>query len=145
MRIAIGNDHAGVDMKIKLVEHIKSKYAYDMLNIGTDTEDSVDFPVYGNKVGSLVASGVVDKGIVICGTGIGISIAANKVKGIRASLCKDEYTAEMARKHNDANVLALGARTTEVSDAIRILDVWLTTDFEGGRHQRRIDLIESLA
>ena len=142
MIIAIGNDHAGVEMKQKIAKHISEKYGYEVLNVGTDTEDSVDYPFYGRKVATLVAEKKADKGIVICGTGIGISIAANKVKDIRASLCKDEYTAEMTRRHNDANVLALGARTTSVDDGIKIVDVWLTTEFEGGRHQRRVEMIE---
>ncbi len=142
MKIAIGNDHAGVEMKNMLVKFIEDKFGYEVINIGTDTEDSVDYPLYGRKVAQLVASKEADKGIVICGTGIGISIAANKVKGVRAALCKDVYTAEMTRKHNDANVLALGARTTSLDEAIDIANVWLTTDFEGGRHQRRVEMIE---
>lgn len=142
MIIAIGNDHAGVEMKQALSTYITEKIGHEILNIGTDTEDSVDYPYFGRKVAQLVADGKADKGIVICGTGIGISISANKVKGIRASLCKDEYTAEMTRKHNDANVLALGARVTSIDDSIKIVEVWLTTAFEGGRHQRRVELIE---
>ncbi len=142
MKIAIGNDHAGVEMKNELSKHIIKKYGYEIINIGTDTEESVDYPLYGRKVGQLVADKKADKGIVICGTGIGVSIAANKVKGIRAALCNDEYTAEMTRKHNDSNVLALGARTTSLDLAIKIADVWLTTEFEGGRHQRRVEMLE---
>ncbi len=142
MKIAIGNDHAGVEMKKSLMTYLADKYGHEFLNIGTDTEDSVDYPVIGRQVAGLVADGSAVKGIIICGTGIGISMAANKVKGIRAALCTTEFDAEMASKHNDANVLSLGARTTSIEDAIKIADVWITTDFEGGRHQRRVDLIE---
>lgn len=142
MKIAIGNDHAGVEMKKMLSKHIIEKYGYEVINIGTDTDQSVDYPLYGRKVAQLVADNKADKGIVICGTGIGMSISANKVVGIRAALCKDAYTAEMTRKHNDSNVLALGARTNSLKEAIKIADVWLTTEFEGGRHQRRVEMLE---
>jgi ribose 5-phosphate isomerase B len=142
MKIAIGNDHAGVEMKQLLASHIINKYGYEVINVGTDTVESVDYPVYGRKVAQLVADKKANKGIVICGTGIGMSISANKVKGIRAALCKDQDAAEMTRKHNDSNVLALGARTTSLAEAIKIADVWLTTEFEGGRHQRRVEMLE---
>ncbi len=142
MKIAIGNDHAGVEMKQLLSSHIINKYGYQVINVGTDTVESVDYPVYGRKVAQLVADNKANKGIVICGTGIGMSISANKVKGIRAALCKDQDAAEMTRKHNDSNVLALGARTTSLDEAIKIADVWLTTEFEGGRHQRRVEMLE---
>lgn len=142
MKIAIGNDHAGVEMKQLLSSHIINKYGYQVINVGTDTVESVDYPVYGRKVAQLVAANKANKGIVICGTGIGMSISANKVKGIRAALCKDQDAAEMTRKHNDSNVLALGARTTSLDEAIKIADVWLTTEFEGGRHQRRVEMLE---
>ncbi|MEI7942550.1 MAG: ribose 5-phosphate isomerase B [Candidatus Riflemargulisbacteria bacterium] len=143
MKIAIGNDHTGVEMKQLLVSHIINKYGYEVINVGTDTAESVDYPVYGRKVAQLVADNKANKGIVICGTGIGMSISANKVKGIRAALCKDQEAAEMTRKHNDSNVLALGARTTSLDEAIKIADVWLTTEFEGGRHQRRVEMLEN--
>jgi ribose 5-phosphate isomerase B len=142
MKIAIGNDHAGVEMKQLLASHIINKYGYEVINVGTDTVESVDYPVYGRKVAQLVADKKANKGIVICGTGIGMSISANKVKGIRAALCKDQDAAEMTRKHNDSNVLALGARTISLDEAIKIADVWLTTEFEGGRHQRRVEMLE---
>ena len=117
-------------------------YAYK--DFGTYTADSCDYPVYGEAVARAVASGEYERGIIICGTGIGISISANKVKGIRAALCGDCYSAEMTRRHNDANVLALGARVLGPGLALKIVDTFLTTDFEGGRHARRIAKIHEI-
>jgi len=120
--------------------HLREK-GLELKDFGTYTEESCDYPVYGEAVARAVADGACAQGIVICGTGIGISIAANKVKGIRAALCGDCYSAEMARLHNDANVLALGARVLGSGLALKIVDTFLATDFEGGRHARRVDLI----
>ena len=139
MRIAIGCDHAGIDYKEAIKLHLLTSIQSEIIDVGTYSTESVDYPDYGKKVGELVANGEADQGIVICGTGIGISIAANKVKGIRAALCYDIYTATMARQHNDANVLALGARTTPLDLAYAIVDIFLSTAFEGGRHQQRVD------
>jgi len=113
-------------------------------DLGTDSEESVDYPIYGDKCAKEVASGKADKGIVICGTGIGISIAANKTKGIRCALCTSTEMAEMAARHNNANMIALGGRTTEPAKALQIIDTWLSTEFEGGRHKRRTDMLDKL-
>lgn len=139
MIIAIGCDHAGVEFKEKIKAYLSTTFKVKITDVGTNTSDSVDYPDFGKKVGELVASGEADKGIVICGTGIGISIAANKVKGVRAALCHDVYTATRARQHNDANVLALGARTTLIDEAYAIVNAFFSTPFEGGRHQARVD------
>ena len=141
--IAIGSDHAGLPLKEEIIRHLKEK-GVEVKDYGTYTSDSVNYSDYGKKVALSVQSGECDKGIVICGTGIGISIAANKVKGIRASLCTNSYMAKMTRMHNDSNVLALGQRVIGVGVALDIVDTWLNTDFEGGRHQRRIDKIKDI-
>lgn len=140
MKIGIGNDHAAVDMKFEIVKYLEES-GYEVVNFGTDTNDSCDYPVYGEKVARAVANGEVDRGILICGTGVGISLAANKVKGIRAAVCSESVTARFSRLHNDANVLAFGARIVGVETAKDMVNVWLNTEFEGGRHQRRVDLI----
>ena len=140
MKIGIGNDHAAVDMKFEIVKYLEES-GYEVVNFGTDTNDSCDYPVYGEKVARAVANGEVDRGILICGTGVGISLAANKVKGIRAAVCSESVTARFSRLHNDANILAFGARIVGVETAKDMVNVWLNTEFEGGRHQRRVDLI----
>ena len=140
--IGIGNDHAAVDLKNEIKAYLEEK-GYKVVNYGTDSSESCDYPVYGAKVGNAVASGEVDAGVLICGTGIGISIAANKVKGIRAALCTDCFMAEATRLHNDSNVLALGGRVVGPGLAIKIVDTFLNTEFSGEeRHQRRINQIE---
>ena len=143
MKIAIGNDHSAVELKHIIMEHLKEK-GYEVLNLGTDSEESCDYPVYGEKVGRAVASGQADLGIAICGTGVGISLAANKVKGIRACVCSEPYTAKLSRMHNNSNVLAFGARVVGSELAKMIVDEWLAAEFEGGRHQRRVDLIMAI-
>lgn len=140
MKIGIGNDHAAVDMKFEIVKYLE-ECGYEVVNFGTDTYDSCDYPVYGEKVARAVAAGEVDRGILICGTGLGISLAANKVKGIRAAVCSESVTARFSRLHNDANILAFGARIVGAETAKDIVNVWLNTEFEGGRHQRRVDQI----
>lgn len=142
MKIAIASDHAGFSLKTKVIEHLK-KRGIDVLDLGTDSEESVDYPTFGKAGANAVASGKADRGIVICGSGIGISIAANKVKGIRAAVATSAYMAEMSRKHNDANVLALGSRVLSPEEAYPIVDAFLDNEFEGGRHQRRVDLLEA--
>ncbi|RPJ58061.1 MAG: ribose 5-phosphate isomerase B [Dehalococcoidia bacterium] len=137
MKIAIGSDHAGFELKAYIKRILEAK-GYVLIDAGPDTDDSVDYPDYGFKVANLVSGGGVDKGILICGTGIGMSVAANKVKGIRASLAFDMYTAMQSRKHLDANILVLGARVTGLGVAEAIVNVWLDTPFEGGRHEERI-------
>ncbi|WP_178843035.1 ribose 5-phosphate isomerase B [uncultured Treponema sp.] len=139
--IAIGADHAGYLYKARLIEHLKSK-GFEVVNVGTDAADSVDYPVFADKVCDCVASGKAAFGILICGTGIGMSMSSNKHKGIRAALCTDLVMAEYTRLHNNANVLCLGARIIACEMAEMIADKFLETEFEGGRHQRRIDLFD---
>lgn len=143
MKIVIGNDHAAVELKNIIKEHLESK-GIEVINVGTDTNDSCDYPVYGEKVGRAVASGEADLGIAICGTGVGISIAANKVKGVRACVCSEPYSAKLSRMHNNSNVLAFGARVVGSEMAKMIVDTWLEAEYEGGRHQRRVDLIHAI-
>ena len=141
--IAIGSDHGGFELKQEIMKHLQAR-GLEFKDYGTYTTDSCDYPVYGEAVARAVAGGECEKGILICGTGIGISIAANKVKGIRAALCGDCYSAEFTRLHNDANILALGARTTGSGHALKIVDTFLDTQFEGGRHAKRIGLIAEI-
>lgn len=143
MKIAIGNDHAAVEMKNHIVKYLEAK-GYEMVNFGTDTNDSCDYPVYGKKVADAIVKGECDLGILICGTGIGISLAANKVKGIRAAVCSEPYSAKLTRQHNNANIIAFGARVVDEAMAEKIVDEFLTAEFEGGRHQNRIDLITAI-
>lgn len=138
MKIAIASDHAGLRLKNIIKKHFSD---HEFIDVGTHTEDSCDYPDYAQLAGEKVVSGEADAGIVICGTGIGISIAANKVKGVRAALCTNEFMAEMSRRHNDANMLALGARVIGDDLALRITEVWLKTPFEGGRHENRVSKI----
>ena len=140
MRIAIGNDHTAVDLKNTIVYYL-TELGYDVINLGTDSRESCDYPVYGEKVGRAVADGQADLGIAICGTGVGISLAANKVKGVRACVCSEPYTAKLSRMHNNSNVLAFGARVVGDELAKMIVKEWLDAEFEGGRHQRRVDML----
>lgn len=140
--IAIGCDHAGVEMKKAVMESLSEK-GFELLDLGTDGEP-VDYPVVAEKVCQKVLSGECEKGILICGTGIGMSIAANKFKGIRASLCSDSFSTRFTRLHNDANVMCMGARTLGAGLACELAEIFLTTGFEGGRHQRRVDLITEI-
>lgn len=142
MKLVIGSDHAGFPLKEFVKEKLSTTKGITVEDIGTDSAESVHYPVYAKKVAKKVASGEADKGIIICGSGLGVSMAANRIKGVRAALVYDAYTAIMSRKHNDANVLALGARTILPENAEIIVDLWLRTEFEGGRHQLRVDLIE---
>lgn len=140
MRIGIGNDHSGVEMKREIVKFLQEQ-GHEVVNYGTDESIRCDYPVYGEKVGRAVTIGEVDKGILICGTGLGISLAANKVRGVRAVVCSEPCTARLSRQHNDANVLAFGARIIGIEMAKMIVETWLSTEFEGGRHQRRVDMV----
>lgn len=140
--IAIGCDHAGVEMKKAVMESLSEK-GFELLDLGTDGEP-VDYPVVAEKVCQKVLSGECEKGILICGTGIGMSIAANKFKGIRASLCSDSFSTRFTRLHNDANIMCMGARTLGAGLACELAEIFLTTGFEGGRHQRRVDLITEI-
>lgn len=144
MKIAIGNDHGAVDLKFHIMNYLQ-KQGHEVVNFGSDVSDSCDYPVYAEKVGKAVVSGEFDKGILICGTGIGISIAANKIKGVRCALCSEPCSARLTREHNDANVLAMGARIIGPVLAESIVDAFLTTDFCGEeRHQRRVNLVSKL-
>jgi ribose 5-phosphate isomerase B len=143
MRIAIGSDHAGFRLKEHFIA-VLQEGGHDVHDLGTDSEASVDYPIYCSAVGREVAAGNAARGIVLGGSGQGEQLSANKVKGVRAALCNDLYTAEYSRRHNDANVLSIGARVVGEGLADEILRVWLTTDFEGGRHQRRIDEITAI-
>ena len=143
MRIAIGADHAGYDLKCHLVETL-GRLGHDVIDLGTDSTDSVDYPPICADVARAVVAGDADRGIVLGGSGQGEQIAANKVNGARAALCNDLYTARMSREHNDANVLSMGGRIVGIGLADEIVELWLTTDFEGGRHQRRVELISAI-
>lgn len=141
--IALGCDHGGYELKQEIIKYLEEK-GIPYKDFGCDSTKSVDYPIYARKVGRAIQNGECDKGILICGTGIGISIAANKMKGIRAALCTDCFSAEATRLHNDANILALGGRVVGPGLAVKIVDTFLNTEFSHEeRHQRRIDLIES--
>lgn len=140
MRIALGSDHAGFPLKVAVAKHLADG-GYDVIDLGTDSEASVDYPAFCAAVGRAVVGGEADRGIVMGGSGQGEAIAANKVHGVRAALCLDEFTARLAREHNDANVLSLGGRILGEAFAVAIVDVFLGTDFEGGRHVARLEQI----
>ena len=141
-RIAVGADHAGYQLKELLAEHIRSQ-GHEVVDEGTYSEDRVDYPDFGAAVGRAVVGGAADLGVAVCGTGIGIAIAANKVAGVRAATVHDATTARLARQHNDANVIALGERLIPLAAALEIVAVWLRTEFEGGRHVRRIGMLDA--
>ena len=143
MKIAIGNDHAAVAMKNEIVEYL-TKQGHEVVNFGTDTNASTSYPIYAEKVSKVVLSGECERGILICGTGIGISIAANKIKGVRCAHCADAESAKLSRQHNNANIVAFGARIIGAVTAQSIVDAFINTDFDGGRHQLRIDMITEL-
>ena len=143
MRIVVGSDHAAYELK----EAIKAKLiseGHDVIDVGCDSTESVDYPKYGHAVGRAVASGEAERGVAVCGSGIGISIACNKVPGIRAALCTSVEMAEMCRRHNNANVVCMGARMISRELAFDIIDTWMSTDFEAGKHLRRINEIEDI-
>ncbi|MBI4689269.1 MAG: ribose 5-phosphate isomerase B [Nitrospirae bacterium] len=141
MRVAIGSDHAGVELKNEIVS-ILNEMKIECIDLGTNGPQSVDYPDFGDKVSREVSSGKVDRGILICGTGIGMSIVANKFPKIRASLCNDLFTAKMSRLHNDANILVIGGRIVGKDLAKEIVTVWFGTEFEGGRHANRLGKIK---
>ena len=144
MKLAIASDHGGFELKEAIKKHLIEDRKIEVLDLGTHSTESVDYPDYGHACGKAVASGEADCGIVCCGTGIGISMAANKVPGVRCGLCTDTYMATMTKRHNNANILAMGGRVLTVDEALPIVDAWLDTEFEGGRHQRRIDLLNDI-
>ena len=143
MKIVVGCDHAAYELKEAIKEKL-IKEGNDVLDVGCDSTESVDYPKYGHAVGRTVASGEAERGIAVCGSGIGISIACNKVPGIRAALCTSVEMAEMCRRHNNANVVCMGARMISQELAFDIIDKWMTTDFEGGKHERRINELEDI-
>ncbi len=136
LKIALGSDHAGFELKEKIKKELENKYK--IIDLGTDSKTSVDYPDFGEKVARAILDKEADFGIIICGTGIGISIAANRHKGIRAAVCHNEETAKLAREHNNANILALGARIVDEDTALKCVKKFLETDFEGGRHSNRV-------
>lgn len=138
--IAFAADHAGFELKEILIDYVKG-LGYQTLNLGTYDKISTDYPIYGKKIGEAVSAGTADLGIAVCGTGIGIALAANKVAGVRAATVSDPYSAEFSRRHNDANILALGSRIVAPGLAEMLVKIWLDAEFEGGRHQRRVDEI----
>ncbi len=142
MRIAFGADHAGFELK-ELLARRAAELGHAVIDLGTATTASVDYPDYGFAVGTAVASGRAERGVVVCGTGIGIAISVNRVPGARAGVATDLYSAQLMREHNDANVLALGARVTAIPLAMAILETFLVTPFAGGRHQRRVDKLDA--
>ena len=143
MKIAIGNDHVAVELKNHIKKYIEEK-GIEVVDFGTNSTDRCDYPIYGEKVARAVSTGNCDLGVLICGTGIGISLAANKVKGIRAAVCSEPYSARLTRQHNNANIIAFGARVVGQSVAEMIVDEFLNAEFEGGRHQYRIDMISTI-
>lgn len=143
MKVYIANDHGGVELKNRIVEHFATE-GYEFINLGTDTTDIVRYPYFVEKVCRRVEEEPEARGILICSTGIGMSIAANKFKGIRAALCTDPYMAKMTRKHNDSNVLCLGGQVTGILEGLDMVETWLTTEFEGGRHCISLELIAEI-
>jgi ribose 5-phosphate isomerase B len=142
MKIAIASDHAGLDFKALLGEHLAS-VGHEVADLGPQTKDSVDYPDFGKKVAKGVASGQYDRGVLVCGTGQGMAMTANKIPGVRAAVVQDVFSARMAMLHNDARVLCLGERVVGPGLATTLVDAWLASSFEGGRHARRVDKIES--
>lgn len=143
IKIALASDHGGFMLKEAIQKHLESR-GFDVTDLGTNSEESVDYPIYGKLLGEAVVSGEFSCGIGFCGTGIGISIAANKVKGIRCAVATTPFMAEMAKKHNNANILALGGRVLSATEAIQIVDIWLDNKFEGDRHARRVRLLDEM-
>lgn len=144
MKIGIGNDHVAVEYKDIIKAYIEEKYGYEVINYGTNSTERFNYPVSGQAVAKAVINKEVDKGIVICGTGVGISLAANKVHGIRCVTCSEPYSAKLSREHNNTNMLAFGSRVVGIELAKMIVDSWLSGEFEGGRHQKRIDMIKEI-
>ena len=143
MKLAIGNDHVAVEMKKEIKAYLEGK-GIEVLDVGTDSPERFHYPVSGYMVARLVADGKADGGVLICGTGVGISLAANKVHGIRACVCSEPYTARLSKQHNNANIIAFGARVIGVEMAKMIVDEWLSAEYMGGRHQLRVDMIHEI-
>ena len=143
MKLAIGNDHVAIDMKNEIKAYLESK-GIEVTDVGTNSPERFHYPISGYRVARLVADGKVDGGVLICGTGVGISLAANKVHGIRACVCSDPYTARLSKQHNNTNIIAFGARVIGVETAKMIVDEWLSAEYMGGRHQIRVDMIHEI-
>lgn len=143
MKIAIGNDHVAVEMKQEIAAYLRS-LGHEVINLGTDSSERCDYPVYGEKVAREVAEGRAERGITICGTGVGISLAANRVKGVRAVVCSEPYSAALSRQHNNTNVLSFGARVIGIELAKLIVKSWLDAEFEGGRHANRVRMLDEI-
>ncbi|BFJ86618.1 ribose 5-phosphate isomerase B [Ruthenibacterium sp. TH_2024_36131] len=143
MKLAIGNDHVAVEMKKEIKAYLEAK-GIEMVDVGTNSTERFNYPISGYKVAQMVAAGDVDGGVLICGTGVGISLAANKVKGIRACVCSEPYSAKLSKQHNNTNIIAFGARVIGVETAKMIVDEWLNAEYEGGRHQVRVDMIAEI-
>ena len=143
MKIAIGCDHSAVELKKEIIKYLE-ELGHSVTDFGTHTTESVDYPIYGKKVAVEVANGNFDGGVLICGTGIGISLAANKVKGIRATVCSEPYSAKLSKLHNNSNIIAFGARVVGVDLAKMIVKEWIDAEFEGGRHAKRVGLITKI-
>lgn len=143
MKVAIGNDHRGYAPK-EMIKRMLTQMGHDVFDFGTDSDESVDYPDFAPPVCKAVVTGEADRGVLICGSGIGVCMTANKMRGIRAALCHDELTAEMSRRHNDANVLCLGGDLLGEGVMRRLVEIWMNTEFEGGRHQRRVDKMMGL-
>ena len=142
-KIAIASDHGGFDLKKSVIAHLLND-DWEIDDLGPSNEDSVDYPDYGIKLADMITKKKIERGIVICGTGVGMSIVVNRFPGIRGTLCSDIYTAKMCRQHNDSNILIMGGRVIDIGLASEIVDTWLNTAFEGGRHQRRLDKINEI-
>lgn len=140
MKIAIGNDHVAVEMKKEISAYLRDK-GVEVVDVGTGNAERFDYPISGYRAARLVAAGEADGGVLICGTGVGISLAANKVRGIRACVCSDPYTAKLSKQHNNTNIIAFGARVIGIETAKMIVDEWLGASFEGGRHEKRVNMI----
>ena len=143
MKIAIGNDHVAVDMKLEIKAFLEEK-GIEVVDVGTNQRDRFNYPVSGYRVAKMVAAGEADGGVLICGTGVGISLAANKVRGIRACVCSEPYTARLSKEHNNTNIIAFGARVIGPELAKMIVEEWLNAVYQGGRHQTRVDMISEI-
>lgn len=143
MKIAIGNDHVAIEMKCEIIKHLESKNI-EVIDVGTNSTERFDYPISGYKVAKMVQQNEVDYGILICGTGVGISLTANKVSGIRACVCSEPYSAKLSKQHNNTNIVAFGARVIGVETAKMIVDEWLNAEYEAGRHKVRVDMIAEI-
>lgn len=143
-KIGIASDHVGVEYKDAVIKHIKDTYDYEVIDYGPNSTERFDYPLSGEVVGRAVVSGDITEGILICGTGVGIGLAATKVDGVRTATCSEPYTAQLSKEHNNSNVLSFGSRVVGIDLALMMVDAWLNAEFEGGRHQRRIDMLADI-